>query len=179
MGTILRWSDITNPQTHYDSLAEIFFLTSGRKAFQSESEKLDFLQTWTAIYLQYYPSYTFLSLSASGLLEGYLTGCPDTASYQLRQQKIPYLNIFADSYTRYPAHLHINCHPDHQGKGVGRRLIESYVALLAQEKVPGVHILTSVDAANINFYRALAFSHTIVKTWKNSELLLMGRDILI
>jgi GNAT superfamily N-acetyltransferase len=179
MGTILRWCAIANPESIWDSLTDIFFLTSAKKAFSSEIERRDFLRAWTGIYLEFYPDHIFVSISESGELQGYLTGCPDTMSYQLKQKDIPYLDIFQEFYAQYPAHLHINCHPSHQGKGVGRRLIEAYIALLAEEKISGLHIITAANAANVNFYKALGFSNIATKTWKNSELLFMGRDIEI
>src|SRR4029453_13448152 len=39
----------------------------------------------------------------------------------------------------YPAHLHIDLLPELQGKGMGRRLIDTLRAALAERGVPAVH----------------------------------------
>lgn len=58
----------------------------------------------------------------------------------------------------YPSHLHINLLPRLQGRGVGRRLIEAWLAAVAFCGSRGVHL--AVHAANtraIGFYRACGF----------------------
>lgn len=59
----------------------------------------------------------------------------------------------------YPAHLHIDLLPDQQGRGAGRELIESAIALLANRGVPGVHLVA--DAHNpgaLAFYPRVGFA---------------------
>ena len=58
----------------------------------------------------------------------------------------------------YPAHLHIDLLPEHQGKGLGRRLIDALRAALAERGVPAVHL--GFDPANTGaraFYERLGF----------------------
>jgi len=58
----------------------------------------------------------------------------------------------------YPAHLHIDLLPELQGKGFGRRLIDTLRAALAERGVPGVHL--SMDPKNTKaraFYDRLGF----------------------
>lgn len=58
----------------------------------------------------------------------------------------------------YPAHLHIDLLPELQGRGFGRRLIDTLRAALAARGVPGVHL--GLDAANVGaraFYDRLGF----------------------
>nr|WP_234661785.1 GNAT family N-acetyltransferase [Agromyces marinus] len=58
----------------------------------------------------------------------------------------------------HPAHLHIDLLPELQGRGVGRRLIDTFRAALADREVPAVHL--GVDPANIGaraFYGRLGF----------------------
>jgi GNAT superfamily N-acetyltransferase len=55
----------------------------------------------------------------------------------------------------YPAHLHINIDVAHRGRGVGRRLIDSYFADLRDQGVPGVHIFCG--AGPVPFYRKQGF----------------------
>ncbi len=54
----------------------------------------------------------------------------------------------------YPAHLHINVHPDHQGKGLGSRLIAAYEKNLIQNGVRGYHLGVGGDnQIGISFYK--------------------------
>ncbi|GAA1525697.1 hypothetical protein GCM10009761_29740 [Agromyces terreus] len=58
----------------------------------------------------------------------------------------------------YPAHLHIDLLPELQGKGFGRRLVETLRDALAERGVPGVHL--SMDPNNTSaraFYDRLGF----------------------
>jgi ribosomal protein S18 acetylase RimI-like enzyme len=59
---------------------------------------------------------------------------------------------------RFPAHLHIDILPRGQGRGVGRRLIDTLLDALRDREVRGVHL--GVGATNtraIGFYRHLGF----------------------
>ncbi|GII95111.1 GNAT family N-acetyltransferase [Sinosporangium siamense] len=58
----------------------------------------------------------------------------------------------------YPAHLHINLLPDLQGRGFGRRLIETFRRALAERGVPALYL--GVDSSNtgaLAFYARLGF----------------------
>jgi ribosomal protein S18 acetylase RimI-like enzyme len=55
---------------------------------------------------------------------------------------------------QYPSHLHVDLLPRVQGTGIGRRLIDAQIAVLAERGSPGVHL--NVNAANL---RALGFYH--------------------
>ncbi|WP_400994395.1 GNAT family N-acetyltransferase [Agromyces sp. GXQ0307] len=58
----------------------------------------------------------------------------------------------------YPAHLHIDLLPELQGRGLGRRLIDTLRAALAERDVPALHL--GIDAANVGaraFYERLGF----------------------
>jgi ribosomal protein S18 acetylase RimI-like enzyme len=59
----------------------------------------------------------------------------------------------------YPAHLHIDLLPRLQGRGLGRRLIDTLVSALRERGVPGLHL--GMDAANTDaraFYDRLGFT---------------------
>ncbi len=51
---------------------------------------------------------------------------------------IPHVDL-----TRYPAHLHINVAANWRGQGIGRQLLQAYLAQLHQEHCPGVHLNTT------------------------------------
>lgn len=59
----------------------------------------------------------------------------------------------------YPAHLHIDLHPDAQGKGIGRALMEAWLAELHQREVAGVHLVAPRDNAGAQaFYPRVGFT---------------------
>lgn len=71
----------------------------------------------------------------------------------------------------YPAHLHIDLLPEHQGKGLGRRLIATLRAELAGRGVPAVHL--GLDPANTGaraFYERLGF-HELPSSRPDAPLL--------
>jgi ribosomal protein S18 acetylase RimI-like enzyme len=83
------------------------------------------------------PAYTEAQLLADG-------GDPE-------RMRIPELD-------EYPAHLHIDLLPEYQGQGLGRRLIDTLRAALAERGVPAVHL--GIDPANTGaraFYERLGF----------------------
>ncbi len=55
----------------------------------------------------------------------------------------------------YPAHLHVNVDARHRQRGIGRRLVESYLADLRLQAVTGVHLFCGADP--LGFYRSLGF----------------------
>jgi ribosomal protein S18 acetylase RimI-like enzyme len=61
--------------------------------------------------------------------------------------------------TEYPAHLHIDLLPGLQGKGAGRRLINTLFDELRRRKVPGLHLGVAKDNEGaIAFYKKMNFS---------------------
>ncbi len=83
--------------------------------------------------------------------------------------------LFEDFFHDYPAHLHINTHPDFRGLGCGQKLIEKFVADLQLQKIVGLHIVTLLGDANIQFYKKNGFREIGQRTCgENATLLLMG-----
>ncbi|MEQ9164008.1 MAG: N-acetyltransferase, partial [Ilumatobacter fluminis] len=59
----------------------------------------------------------------------------------------------------YPSHLHIDLLPAAQGRGAGRRLIETLVASLSADGSPGVHLGVAVRNENARaFYERVGFT---------------------
>jgi ribosomal protein S18 acetylase RimI-like enzyme len=59
----------------------------------------------------------------------------------------------------YPAHLHIDLLPEAQGQGLGRRLIETFAAALADRDVPGLHLVVGTGNTSARaFYRRVGFA---------------------
>jgi len=58
----------------------------------------------------------------------------------------------------YPAHLHIDLLPDHQGRGHGRALMEAFLAAVAAAGAPGVHLaMLTINVRARDFYDRLGF----------------------
>lgn len=84
--------------------------------------------------------------------------------FQTRDELFSYLMftpqhmVVPEALERYPAHLHIDVLPPHQGKGFGRRLIETFISVAGRAGATGVHV--SVDPGNERahgFYLRLGF----------------------
>ena len=66
--------------------------------------------------------------------------------------------IVVKGLENYPAHLHIDILPIAQGKGYGRKLIETFLSRLQSQDVQGVHLIVSKNNQNaIGFYRMVGF----------------------
>jgi len=58
----------------------------------------------------------------------------------------------------YPAHLHIDILPIAQGKGYGRKLVETFLNRLKSKSIPGVHLIVTKNNQNaIGFYQQVGF----------------------
>lgn len=160
--------------TERDAFREIFFLSSSRKNFASPEEKEAFFKKWTDYYLCFAAHLIMVAKDNDGRLLGYLTGCADSRSALSYFAKVnPSYSLFADQFQAFPAHFHINCHPDARGKGVGSQLVNHFIENL--NGIHGAHIVTSPDAENRHFYRKNGFTHELIREWKGIPLLFMGR----
>lgn len=60
--------------------------------------------------------------------------------------------------TEYPAHLHIDLLPRARGRGWGRKLLTGLFQRLAQEHVPGIHLVVARENISaVQFYDRLGF----------------------
>ena len=59
----------------------------------------------------------------------------------------------------YPSHLHINLLPRLQGRGLGRRLVDTLVARLREQGSPGLHLMVGRGNERApEFYRHVGFA---------------------
>lgn len=153
-------------------LEEIFFLTASVKEFTNSEQRESFKYKYWGIYLERFPELVLVAHEAQTIL-GYCLGSPvtDESFYPFQ----PHLTVFNELYKFFPAHLHINLHPDAQGLGIGQKLFGQWEALACQYAV-GMHIMTSPAARNITFYRRLGLEQEFVRKFKGHDILLMGKN---
>ncbi|ATH08228.1 hypothetical protein BIY24_09780 [Halobacteriovorax marinus] len=175
---IVSYASLSNDiqKEYLNQIKEIFFACSSIKTFKDSDHRESFFQKWCGDYLEYSSREFFLCL-IDKRVAGYLSGHLNSKE-ALSKFIIPGPETFEDCFERFPAHFHINCSPNHQGKGIGRKLVEHYLSELNNYGVDGVHLITSTDANNLGFYRALGFEHEVSRPFKKHELLLMGREII-
>ncbi len=152
-----------------ESIKEIFFAASSKKEFSSDEAKDKFFNTWCGQYLVNYPEY-FLFAKKDGDLLGYCCAHPQS-QMALEEFKVPGQSNFKEYFKEFPVHLHINCHENSRGMGIGRILIESQAQIFKK----GIHIITDRKADNYGFYQALGFSFEVESNFKGHSLLFMGR----
>ena len=152
----------------------IFFETSGRTGFDSETAKLDFENQYFRSYLE--PGCLFYLAIEDGDVLGYLAGTERTLDTHYRMS--PYLEHFREEISKhYPSHLHINLTGTARGRGVGGGLIEAFESDLKSRASPGVHIVTLATARNVSFYEKCGFERVAEQTWNGKPLLLMGKTL--
>lgn len=159
---------------YLEEVREIFFESSTRKEFRDEKEKEAFFYKYVGYYLKHYPHFAFVAVENRVL--GYVVGSPVSEETELSVIQ-PHLQIFKTQFKFYPAHLHINCHHESRGKGVGGQLVAKLEEVLVSNNIKGLHIMTGVDAANQHFYKKLGFDHEIMEEFQGSSILLMGKNL--
>ena len=156
------------------AVEETFFLSAARRDFVTEQEKNDFLVRWTGYYRECEPEGVFLALAADGRVAGYLTGCADSRGASRLYRDIPHYGLFEDCFEAYPAHFHVNCHPDFRNRGIGTRLVEAYLLHCVRAGLPGVHVVTAPEARNVAFYRRCGLDFVVERSWQGRQLLFLG-----
>ncbi len=156
-------------------VTEIFWETSSRTEFASPGEKASFQGRYLDVYLDHYPHHAWVAL-LDGEVLGYIVGAPDTLGAADVRAANPHLAVFEDMFARYPAHLHINLTARARGQGVGGLLMQALEAQLRQERVPGLHLITSPTARNVSFYLKNGFTHRVERLWEGRPLLMLGKS---
>ena len=160
-----------------DSIQEIFFLSTSIKTFESAEKKAAFFKRWCGDYITFYPDFFYVMRDCdSKKVLGYLSGCLNSQD-SLQVLSVPGHALFSDLFIKYPAHLHINFHPDCRGLGLGGQIVEYFVFELARRTICGLHLITSPDAKNISFYKRLQFSYEESRLFGKSSQLFMGRNL--
>ncbi len=147
---------------------EIFFESSTKKEFKDQAEKIEFEWKYLGFYLTHFSQYAWLAIYEGKVL-GYVIGMPHTNDPELNHIQ-PHLKAFEEQFKLFPAHLHINCHHETRGKGIGKALILRLIAQLRVEKISGLHIMTDTTSENRFFYQRLGFDFEFV----SGHVLFMG-----
>lgn len=151
-------------------------------------------------YLELEPGLAFV-LDAGGRAVGYVLGCADTAAFvaAVRERWLPLMTgkyppgasygagewLVRDLYhpermllpelAGYPAHLHVDVLPGHQGAGHGRALIETFLAAAARRGAPALHLgVSPANGRALAFYAHLGF-RPIPITSRESGAVYLGR----
>ena len=160
------------------SIHKIFFECSRRKKFSSQIEKEIFFSHWTDYYTGPKLRDIFLATDEKQDIAGYLMGHDNSfEAVSFFKNRVPSYLIFKNLFSRFPAHLHINCSPNFQGVGVGKKLIDSYIEELKKRGAKGLHVVTSPDARNVQFYKKAGFEFHQEGKWEKSKLFFMGLDL--
>ena len=155
----------------------IFFEAARRQDFPSTAERDAFCDRWLGYYRAESADHIYLALDGDGAVAGYLTGCLDSTAATRLFEDLPHYHLFADRFTAFPAHLHVNCRFGHRGQGLGSRLVETFCADCKERGIAGVHVVTAAEARNAAFYRRLAFSAELIRPWRDRDLLFLGREL--
>jgi ribosomal protein S18 acetylase RimI-like enzyme len=180
VATFKKWSEVNSDENRplFESVKEIFFLSSARKTFLTPKDKIQFFEDWTSYYFESCPDLIFLALDSKSKVLGYLMGAPDSKrALNHYQTRVKSFAVFKDQFDRYPAHLHINLHPEARGQGLGSKLIDHFAGAMRQNQVPGVHIVTSPTSRNVQFYRQNQFDFELERPFHSARLLFMARSL--
>lgn len=171
----LRWSI---PESDLPFVRDIFFLSSTRKEFKTPKDRETFWDNYTRYYLYEKPELNLIASTGDRRVAGYLMGCEDSAAaLPFYKDRLAHYAHFADQFEKYPAHFHINTHPDKVGMGIGSYMLNRFVETLRERGVRGVHLVTSPDSPNRKFYQKNGFDFELVRRWRGIPLLFMGRDL--
>lgn len=113
-----------------------------------------------------------LGIFTNNQCQGYILSLPATDTEEILQLQ-GHLKNFLHLFLHFPAHLHINVLPHWQGRGLGRMLMTALESKLRDQGISGVHLLTSPEASNRNFYEKLGFIPTEI----NSGILFLGKNL--
>lgn len=153
----------------YSQVVEVFWETTTRKEFASETERQQFQHQYLDVYLD---QLAFVAVEHHQVM-GYIVGQLDTLKTEASWPA--HLSIFREEYTQYPAHLHINCCNASQGKGLGGQLLAALETELRGLGVKGLHLITAAEARNVNFYKKYGYLEIAQRPWKTAQLLMLGK----
>lgn len=172
-----RWIDIENRDALLAGLDAVFYDSSATTMFASDEVRHAFRERWLGRYLTHYAGWTFVARARDGSVVGYIVGSHDDPAQTPLFSDIGYFQDFAALTAQYPVQLHVNVSPDWRGYGIGARLLQTFVADVAQEGLPGVHVVTTRGMRNVSYYIANGFDEVGHTLWNGRELVMLGRKV--
>lgn len=166
---------VTLAPEHIREVKEIFFESSTKKTFKDAAEKDRFFEKYLGFYLRHFPNLALVAL-VNGRVMGYVVATPVSDDPELDALQ-PHLKVFQDDFKMYPSHLHINCHFESRGQGVGSQLLKEIEQRLKALNIQGLHIMTAPDSSNKNFYLRLGFDYEKTLDFHGAPILLMGKKL--
>lgn len=82
--------------------------------------------------------------------------------------------LYATLLRRYPSHLHVNVRQGRREKGIGSRLMEAYIARLAERGVRGLHLFCGKGP--VPFYEKVGFSRLAELDFGKGPVFAMVRE---
>ena len=156
------------------SLRSVFYLTASNVP-ENEDERREFLQLWLGDYVISPTGLHFVALESDRVV-GYLISETQTLRNLEILNKHTTLLAFRSWFKEYSSHFHINVHPDVQGQGVGRKLVERFLQSLLEREIEKTCLVTGRFAENVKFYKNMGFLELETKDLKGTQLVLLGRD---
>ncbi len=173
---ILKLNTLSDSHEYENAIEQIkwiFYASSSLKEFSSEERRVAFFKRWCGDYISLF-SESFYVMREGQKVLGYLSGCNDSKAAESKLE-VPGYKVYSDLFPIYPAHLHINFHPDCRGRGLGSKLVDHYCEDLKKMGIAGVHLITSLGATNITFYQRLGFNYEVQRLANNMTLVFMGK----
>ena len=173
-----------------ESLYKICLLTgdSGKDASKKYKDPKLLGNFYAAPYAVLEPELTFIA-TLDGKPSGYILGTKNSADFRKRTEEkwFPKLRekyplpteeddsadaniirlihkgyVFKEGHIDYPAHLHINLLPITQGKGIGKKIMLTFINKLKELNVEALHLeVGKKNEGAIGFYKKMGF-HEIV-----------------
>lgn len=167
---------------YYREAESIFWETASTQTFHSEGDRNAFLWRYFGYYIYHAPHLFLLATDGGNRVLGYICAVDDTRGHSELYTIAPHIPLFDDLYDAYPAHLHINLGESSRGRGLGGLLIRDLETRLTSLGAVGLHLVTSVGARNVRFYRKNGFEHAVERRLPNADaddppLLFLGKTL--
>lgn len=175
---LMAWSALDDAARGLANPDPVFFEASNTQTFASPGDRAAFRDFWLGQYLREYPDFAFVALAPTGACVGYTVAWPDDPNAGDRFLALDYLETARDLIAAHPAHLHVNVAATKRGLGIGAQLIASVCDALRLHAVPGVHVVTEVDARNLGFYGRNGFCPRASLVWGDRRLSFLARDLV-
>lgn len=158
----------------------IFWETASTTDFPTPAERHAFWWRYFGYYIDHAPNLTVVARDGeTGAALGYVCGVADTRAHRELYAIAAHVSLFDDCYDRYPAHLHINLTAAARGRGLGGHLLRAIESRVVAAGADGIHLVTSVGARNVTFYRRNGYLDAVQRAVGDDalELLLLGKRL--